>query len=44
MPQPTNDAFFDEMMDWSDRKLRILTSYLAGAARILTSFTKLDYV
>jgi len=34
---PTKADFFDELRDWSDRKIELITAYIDGAARILGS-------
>ena len=44
MPQPTHSEFFQEMHDWSERKLQLLTDYVDAAAKILGSINKIYYV
>lgn len=44
MPQPTDSEFFQTMHDWSEQKLRLLTSYVDAATRILGSWRAPYYI
>lgn len=44
MTQETANIFFDELKEWSERKLNLLSNYLDSAARILSRFGQVYYV
>src|SRR5260221_2026435 len=44
MPQKAKEDFFDELHEWSDRKLKLLENYVDPAAKILRSFNQIYYV
>lgn len=44
MTPPTNPDFFDDLKDWSERKLQLLEKYVDPAAKILGSIKQVYYV
>lgn len=44
MSQPTDETWFDELKEWSERKLILLEKYLDGAVRIMQIMGPVYYV
>lgn len=44
MSETSNSEFFNEIKEWSERKLKLLENYLASATKILGSIDRVYYV
>src|SRR6266545_2254080 len=42
MPQPMQEDFFDELKEWSERKLQLLERYIEAASKIMGSVYYVD--
>lgn len=41
---PTNHDFFDDLKDWSERKLQLLENYVAAASKIMGIIGQVYYI
>src|SRR6266536_5453270 len=44
MAQPMQEDFFDELKEWSERKLQLLHNYVSAASKIMGSIKQVYYV
>jgi len=44
MPQPSQPDYFDELKEWSKRKLQLLEDYVKAASKIMGIIGRVYYV